>query len=178
MLKNRCSPLRRELPPSRSGRRLSSTAHRGTALLAGTETTLGKYHLKSQIGRGGMSVVYLATDTRLMRDVALKVLSRPLQANREAVRRFTQEARILARINHPNVVVVHDVDEERGHCYQVMELLTGGTMHQVLEDGPLSWREATDVIAQACRGLAAAHDAGLIHRDIKPANIMRTGDGI
>src|SRR5262249_55667648 len=98
--------------------------------------------------------------------------------NQEAVRRFTQEARILARINHPNVVVVHDVDEERGHCYQVMELLNGGTMHQALEGGPLPWRQATDVIAQACRGLAAAHDAGLIHRDIKPSNIMRTGDGI
>ncbi len=146
--------------------------------MAGLDKQLGKYLLKSQLGHGGMGVVYLATDTRLHRDVALKILPRQMSADQEAVGRFMQEARVVAQLNHPNVVIVHDVDQERGYCYLVMELLTGGTMQDVLERGRLSWSEATGVIAQACRGLAAAQEAGLIHRDIKPSNIMKAANGI
>jgi len=145
--------------------------------MAAGDKQLGKYVLKSQLGQGGMGVVYLATDTRLKRDVALKILPRQMASSPVAVSRFFQEARVVARLNHPNVVVVHDADQDRGYCYLVMELLTGGTMQERMAQGPLSWHDATSVIAQACRGLAAAQDAGLIHRDIKPSNIMCTSDG-
>ncbi len=142
------------------------------------DNRLGKYVLKSRLGKGGMGVVYLATDTRLKRDVALKVLSKSLASNADAVQRFLQEARAAAQLNHPNVVMVHDVDQQRGHCFLVMELVTGGTAQERMSLGPLSWVEATRTIADACRGLAAAHQAGLIHRDIKPSNLIRTADGI
>lgn len=142
------------------------------------DNRLGKYVLRSKLGRGGMGIVYLATDTRLKRDVALKVLSKELASNAEAVQRFLQEARAAAQLNHPNVVMVHDVDQERGHCFLVMELVTGGTAQERLAESPLDWVEATRTIADACRGLAAAHQAGLIHRDIKPANLLRTADGV
>lgn len=143
----------------------------------GSDQRLGKYLLKSQLGRGGMGVVYLATDLRLRRDVALKILPRETSANADAVKRFLREARVAARLNHPNVVAIHDVDQQRGLCFLVMELLTGGSAQEIVQQGPLSWREATRITADACRGLAAIHGAGLIHRDIKPANIMRAADG-
>ncbi len=139
---------------------------------------LGKYLLKSKLGQGGMGVVYLATDTRLKRDVALKVLPKEMASDEAAVKRFLREARVAARLNHPNVVAVYDVDQQRGYCYLVMELVNGCTASDLLAQGPLSWTEATRLIAEACRGLAAAHEAGLVHRDIKPSNIMRTNDGL
>lgn len=139
---------------------------------------LGKYLLKSKLGQGGMGVVYLATDTRLKRDVALKVLTKELSSNEDAVKRFLLEARAAARLNHPNVVAVYDVDQQRGFCFLVMELVSGCTASELLRQGPMAWTEATRLIAEACRGLAAAHDAGLVHRDIKPSNLMRTHDGL
>lgn len=139
---------------------------------------LGKYLLKSKLGQGGMGIVYLATDTRLKRDVAIKVLPKEMTSNEEAVKRFLREARAAARLNHPNVVAVYDVDQQRGYCYLVMELVNGCTAADLIAQGPLSWVEATRLIAEACRGLAAAHEAGLVHRDIKPSNIMRTHDGL
>lgn len=142
------------------------------------EKRLGKYLLKSKLGQGGMGVVYLATDTRLRRDVAIKVLPKEMASNADAVKRFLREARVAARLNHPNVVAIHDVDQQRGFCFLVMELVKGRTAADILSQGPLSWAEATQLIADACRGLAAAHEAGLVHRDIKPSNIMRTNEGL
>lgn len=139
---------------------------------------LGKYLLKSKLGQGGMGVVYLATDTRLRRDVAIKVLPKEMASNADALKRFLREARVAARLNHPNVVAVHDVDQQRGFCFLVMELVKGCTAADLLSQGALSWTEATRLITDACRGLAAAHEAGLVHRDIKPSNIMRTNDGL
>jgi serine/threonine protein kinase len=138
---------------------------------------LGKYLLKSKLGQGGMGTVYLATDTRLKRDVAIKVLSPELSRDEAAVKRFLREARAAARLNHPNVVTVYDVDQQRGFCFLVMELVNGCSTADLLSRGPVPWGEATRLIAEACRGLVAAHEAGLIHRDIKPSNIMRTGEG-
>ncbi|MBC7816492.1 MAG: protein kinase [Planctomycetaceae bacterium] len=146
--------------------------------MAGDEKRLGKYVLKSRLGQGGMGIVYLATDTRLKRDVALKVLPKEMASDEAAVKRFLREARVAARLNHPNVVAVYDVDQQRGYCYLVMELVNGCTASELLAQGPLSWAEATRLITEACRGLAAAHEAGLVHRDIKPSNIMRTNDGL
>ena len=125
-----------------------------------------------------MGIVYLATDTRLKRDVALKVLPKEMSTNADAVRRFLREARVSANLNHPNVITVHDVDQERGVCFLVMELVTGRSTQAMLEDGPLTWREATRIVSDACRGLVAAHQIGLVHRDLKPANIMCADDGV
>lgn len=138
---------------------------------------LGKYLLKSRLGEGGMGVVYLATDLRLKRDVALKILPKSMSSNPVAVKRFLLEARVAARLSHPNVVTIHDVDQQQGLCFLVMELLTGGNAHDLLSQGPIDWWEATRIIADACRGLVAIHETGLIHRDIKPSNIMRGADG-
>ena len=139
---------------------------------------LGKYLLKTKLGQGGMGTVYLAIDTRLKRNVALKVLPKEMAADEAAVKRFLREARVAARLNHPNVVAVYDVDRQRGFCFLVMELVDGRTASELLREGPLSWTEATRLVADACRGLVAAHEAGLVHRDIKPSNIMRTNDGL
>ncbi len=139
---------------------------------------LGKYLLKSKLGQGGMGVVYLATDTRLQRDVVIKLLPKELASNPDAVRRFLREARNAARLNHPNVVLVHDVDQQRGFTFLVMEWVDGCTAADLLADGPLTWYEATWIITEACRGLAAAHTANLVHRDIKPSNIMQTQSGL
>lgn len=139
---------------------------------------LGKYLLQSRLGQGGMGIVYLAMDTRLRRDVAIKVLPKAMSANADAVKRFLREARVAARLNHPNVVAVHDVDQQRGLCYLVMELIKGQTAAELIARDSLPWPEATRLIADACRGLAAAHEAGLVHRDIKPSNIMRTNEGL
>ena len=139
---------------------------------------LGKYVLQSRLGQGGMGIVYLATDTRLRRDVAIKVLPKAMASNADAVKRFFREARVAARLNHPNVVAVHDVDQQRGLCFLVMELVKGKTAAELIAQECLPWPEATQLIADACRGLVAAHAAGLVHRDIKPSNIMRTNDGL
>lgn len=139
---------------------------------------LGKYLLKTKLGQGGMGTVYLAIDTRLKRNVALKVLPKEMASDEAAVKRFLREARVAARLNHPNVVAVYDVDRQRGFCFLVMELVDGRTASELLREGPLSWTEATRLVADACRGLVAAHEAGLVHRDIKPSNIMRTNDGL
>lgn len=144
----------------------------------GKERQLGKYRLARRLGQGGMGVVFEAVDTRLNRKVALKVLPKHLAARKEISQRFLREARLAASLNHPNVVTVHDADDQDGYCYLVMELLTGGNAQDLLKHGPLNWREATQIIADVCRGLAAAHAKGLIHRDIKPSNIMRSADGL
>ncbi|MDB5337585.1 MAG: serine/threonine protein kinase [Planctomycetaceae bacterium] len=139
---------------------------------------LGKYQLKTRLGKGGMGVVYLATDSRLKRDVAVKILPRSLASNPVAVKRFLREARVAASISHPSVVTIHDVDQINGQCFLVMELMTGGTAQDLLQRGAIDWKEATRIIADTCHGLAAIHEAGLIHRDIKPSNIMLAPKGV
>lgn len=139
---------------------------------------LGKYRLTARLGQGGMGVVYAAEDLRLRRVVAIKVVAGGLVSDSEWLARFQLEARAAARLNHPNVVTVHDVGHRRGFHFLVMELLVGGSVQARLNNqGPLPWPEATRIIADVCRGLSAAHLAGLIHRDIKPANILVAADG-
>lgn len=138
---------------------------------------LGKYLLKAVLGQGGMGTVYLALDTRLRREVALKVLPREFSKNAEAVKRFLREGQAAARLSHPNVVAIYDVDQQRGHTFLVMELVSGGSAHDLIKQGYLTWFEATRIVADACKGLIAAHQAGLIHRDIKPSNILLGKDG-
>jgi formylglycine-generating enzyme required for sulfatase activity len=139
---------------------------------------LGKYRVTGILGRGGMGVVYEAEDPVIQRRVAIKLLPPAVAKNPDALQRFMLEARAAGRFQHPHVVTVFDVDQYRGAYFIVMELAKGGSMAEAMRHGPLPWREATRTVADACKGLAAAHAEGLIHRDLKPSNIMRTEGGV
>ncbi len=143
-----------------------------------SEKRLGKYRILRRIGRGGMGVVFEAEDTLLLRRVAIKVLSAAIAKHPDSLQRFLREARAAAKLSHPNVVAIHEVDQKNSLWFIVMELVSGGSIHDYLnQHGALPWPEATNLIAEACAGLIAAHREGLIHRDIKPANLMRTQEG-
>src|SRR6185503_21284414 len=135
------------------------------ALAAGT--TLGPYEITGAIGAGGMGEVYRARDTRLHRDVAVKVLPQAVGGDRDRLRRFEQEAHAVAALNHPNILALFDVGEDSGLHFIVSELLDGESLRDKLGDGPLPTRRAIDIGVQIARGLAAAHDKGIIHRDLK-----------
>jgi hypothetical protein len=138
---------------------------------------IGPYEVGAALGAGGMGVVYRARDTRLGRDVALKVLPETVRSSPERLRRFEQEARTTGALNHPNVLAVYDVGTHEGAPYLVTELLEGATLRARLRDGPVPPRRALDWAGQVARGLAAAHEKGLVHRDLKPENLFVTRDG-
>lgn len=139
---------------------------------------LGKYLVARRLGQGGMGEVFEATDPDLGRQVALKLIA-SIVDDEPARERFRQEVRSAASLMHPNVVAVHGVDTSAdGRPFLVMELVTGGSAaDSVRARGHLPWREATRILIDACRGIAAAPAAGLIHRDIKPANLLLAADG-
>ena len=138
---------------------------------------LGPYEIVAPIGAGGMGEVYRARDTRLNRDVAVKVLPPAFTQDADRVRRFEQEARAAAALNHPNVMAVFDVGVDGDVPYVVSELLEGETLREALSRGALPQRRVTDLAAQIARGMAAAHQKGIVHRDLKPENIFVTTDG-
>ena len=141
---------------------------------------LGPYELNSPLGAGGMGEVFRARDTRLNRDVAVKVLPKDFVADANRLRRFEQEAKTLAALNHPNVLTIHDAGVHEGAPYLVSELLEGKTLREVLGstvNAALPVRKATEYALQIAHGLAAAHDKGIVHRDLKPENIFVTKDG-
>lgn len=141
-------------------------------------TLLGPYQIGPLIGEGGMGSVYRARDTRLGRDVAVKVLTNLSTGDRDRVLRFEQEARATGMLNHPNLLTVYDIgSDSEGHPFLVTELLEGETLRSRLERGPLSPRRAVDAALQMANGLAAAHEKGIVHRDLKPDNIFLTRDG-
>ena len=140
-------------------------------------TQLGPYRIVALIGSGGMGEVYRARDMRLLRDVALKVLPPAFTADPDRVRRFEQEARSVAALNHPNIVSVYDVGEADGVHFIVSELLEGETLRARLQSSPLPARKAIEVALQLATGLAAAHEQGITHRDLKPENIFITRTG-
>ncbi len=144
-------------------------------LAAGTR--LGPYEVVAPIGAGGMGEVYRARDTRLQRDVAIKVLPERLAANAQALARFEREARVVAALSHPNILAIHDVGREGATAYAVMELLEGATLREELRGGPLPVRRAAEHAAHVAEGLAAAHEKGVVHRDLKPENLFVTRDG-
>ncbi len=145
------------------------------ALASGTK--LGPYEIVSPLGAGGMGEVYRARDSRLGREVALKVLPQSFASDADRLRRFEQEARAVAALNHPNILAIHDIGEQAGAPFIVSELLEGTSLRTELESGPLSARKAADYAVQIAQGLAAAHDKGIIHRDLKPENIFVTREG-
>jgi eukaryotic-like serine/threonine-protein kinase len=138
---------------------------------------LGPYRITSLLGSGGMGEVYCAHDTRLARDVAIKVLPPGFSADADRLRRFEQEARAAAALNHPNILAVHDIGTHEGAPYIVSELLQGKTLREALGHGALVTRTAIEHAVAVANGLAAAHDKGIVHRDIKPENVFVTTDG-
>jgi serine/threonine protein kinase len=140
-------------------------------------TMLGPYKILTAIGAGGMGEVYRAQDTRLGRDVAVKVLTRNLSSDTEALRRFEQEARAAGMLNHPNILAIYDIGNEGGQNYIVSELLEGESLRARIRHSPIPPRKALDYAAQIARGLAAAHERNIVHRDLKPENLFITRDG-
>jgi Tol biopolymer transport system component len=140
-------------------------------------TKLGPYEIQAPLGAGGMGEVYRAHDGRLDRTVAIKVLPASFSSDRERLQRFAQEARAAAALNHPNILSIFDIGEERGTPYVVSELLEGETLRDRLRGGPLPVRKVIEYALQITRGLAAAHDKGIVHRDLKPENLFLTSDG-
>jgi Tol biopolymer transport system component len=146
-------------------------------MLLASETQLGPYKITSLIGAGGMGEVYRAHDTRLLRDVALKVLPASFTSDGDRLRRFEQEARAVAALNHPNIVSVYDVGNAEGVHFIVSELLEGDTLRQRITPSGMPTRKAVDLAVQLAHGLAAAHERGIVHRDLKPENIFITRSG-
>jgi serine/threonine protein kinase len=140
-------------------------------------TTLGQYEIRSPLGAGGMGEVYRAHDTRLDREVAVKVLPESVTSDPERLRRFEQEARAAAALNHPNILAVYQMATHDGVSYMVTELLDGETLRERLHRGAIPLRKAIDYGVQIAHGLAAAHDRGIVHRDLKPENLFVTKDG-
>jgi len=137
---------------------------------------LGPYEIQSPLGAGGMGEVYRARDTRLGRDVALKILPESFAREADRLHRFEQEARAVAALNHPNILAVFDIGESNGSPYLVSELLDGETLRVVLDRGAIPPRRAIDYAVQIAQGLAAAHEKGIVHRDLKPENVFVTKD--
>ena len=138
---------------------------------------VGPYEVLSAIGVGGMGEVYRARDSRLGREVALKVLPREHSSDPGRVRRFRREARALAALSHPNILALYDAGRSDGTAYACFELLDGETLREKLERGPLSPRKVVEWGTEVCRGLAAAHARGIVHRDLKPENLAFAADG-
>ena len=138
---------------------------------------VGPYEVLAVLGAGGMGEVYRARDTRLGREVALKVISDGAALDPERLQRFEQEARLAGSLNHPNLVVVHDVGSEGGAPFLVTELLEGESLRHRLSRGRLPLRTALELGAQIAEGLAAAHARGVVHRDVKPENVFLTSGG-
>jgi len=139
---------------------------------------LGPYEIVSRVGEGGMGVVYRARDDRLGRDVAVKVIPPELASDKERLRRFQIEARAAGQLNHPNIVIIHDLGTSEGAPYIVSEMLEGETLRPPLERGPLPARRALVLAVQIAQGLASAHAAGIVHRDLKPENLFLNKNGV
>jgi serine/threonine protein kinase len=140
-------------------------------------TRLGPYEILAPLGAGGMGEVYRARDSKLDRDVAIKVLPESVAADPEALARFEREAKAVAALSHPNILAIHDFGTHDDISYAVMELLEGETLRGKLDASPIPQKQAVDYALQIARGLSAAHERGVVHRDLKPENVFVTKDG-
>src|SRR5262249_1310771 len=140
-------------------------------------TRLGPYQIVDRLGAGGMGAVYRARDTRLGREVAVKVLPAELAADASRLRRFGKEAAAASALNHPNIVTIHDVGSSDGVAWIAMERVDGKTLRELIARGALPVKRLLGLATQIADGLATAHSAGIVHRDLKPENVMVTGEG-
>ena len=140
-------------------------------------TTVSHYKILAEISRGGMGIVYRALDTKLDREVAIKVLPPELVSDPERRRRFVQEAKAAAALHHPHIAVIHEIDEVDGVTFIAMELIEGEKLQDLLRQDRVPLARALDLATEVAEGLARAHAKGIVHRDLKPANIMVTEDG-
>lgn len=165
-------------PPSvRSAPAASAAVTRATRMHLPSGTRIGSYEVLDPIGAGAMGEVYRAKDHRLGRDVALKVLPEGLAGDPDALARLEREARFVAALSHPNIAVIHGIEEDAGGRLLVLELVPGETLEELLARGPLPLDQALRIGAQVAAGLEAAHEAGIVHRDLKPSNVKITPRG-
>ncbi len=142
------------------------------------EQRFGKYRVEAEIGQGGFGVVYRAIDSTLDRPVALKILHPLLSHDAQGARRFQQEARVMARLDHPHIVPIYETDNEAGRVYIAMKLIQGGSLGmRIKQGGPLPWHETVRIIREIAGALDYAHGYGIIHRDLKPGNILLGAGG-
>ena len=139
--------------------------------------SLAHYRVTGALGAGGMGEVYRASDTRLSREVAIKVLPQEVAEDPERLARFRREAQVLAALNHPNVGAIYGIEEADGKPFLVLELVEGETLAERIEKGAVPVTEALEIARQIAEGLGAAHEKGIVHRDLKPANVKLTPDG-
>src|SRR5262245_30391379 len=139
--------------------------------------TIAHYRLLSHLGTGGMGECHLAEDTKLRRNVALKVLAADLTKNDDRLHRFEQEAQAACALNHPNILTIHEIGTEGETHFIATEFIDGETLRRRMSRSPMTIREVLDVSVQVSSALTAAHSAGIIHRDTKPENIMLRPDG-
>jgi serine/threonine protein kinase len=137
----------------------------------------GRYEITKLLGRGGMAVVFLAQDLTLERQVAIKVLPPDMAHDQKLIARFQQEAKTAAKLDHPNIIPIYRVENEAGLVYFVMKYVTGHSLDQLLEQGPVPFDAARRILREAALALGHAHKRGIVHRDVKPANIMMEADG-
>jgi tetratricopeptide (TPR) repeat protein len=156
-------PVNSPQPPTQIGKELTGR--------------VGKYEITRQLGKGAMGIVYLAHDTELERDVALKVMAAGVADDPELAKRFKREAQSIAKLTHPNIVTVFDLGSHQGAPYIAMELLKGQDLAKTMRQGPMALDRIVSIIVQVLAGLGQAHQAGIIHRDIKPANIFLGPEG-
>src|SRR5688500_13984111 len=147
----------------------------GRQLTPGSQ--LGRYEIVELLGVGGMGEVYLARDSQLDRQVAIKILNKKYESSEENVRRFIQEAKAASALNHPNILTIHEIGEQDGSRYIVSEFVNGHRLRSLLEEGPIELLKILDIVIQVAEALSAAHAARIVHRDIKPENIVIRNDG-
>src|SRR5271167_3200002 len=145
------------------------------ALTAGTK--LGPYEIRSPLGTGGMGEVYRAADSKLGRDVALKVILQEFAQDSQLMARFQREAQVLASLNHANIAAIYGLEDSGGTRALVMELVEGPTLAERIKMGPIPLEEALPIARQIAEALEYAHERGIVHRDLKPANVKITPDG-
>jgi serine/threonine protein kinase len=159
---------------------LNESSAKGVFMTNLINQSLGRYHILEQLGEGGMAIVYKAYDTRLERDVAVKVIRTEkltLESMGKTLKRFEREAKALAKLTHPNIVPITDYGEHDDKPYLVMPHLPGGTLKQLLKGKPMPWEGAVRLLIPIARALHYAHQQGIIHRDVKPSNILITQSG-
>src|SRR5207245_447051 len=152
-------------------------AAQNESLTLSSGTRFGRYEILSPLGAGGMGEVYRARDTRLGREVAIKILLGNLCPDMQRVERFEQEARSASALNHPNIITIYELGQVNSTCYIAMELVQGEVVRDLLRSGLVPLQKVIQVAAQVADGLAKAHEAGIVHRDLKPENLMVSRDG-